>query len=186
MKSDFTIVSLPPRRSRQRRKSITRPKTKKKRTKISLWREWLVPDNAYHRYVGLRGVYWYWLSRQIRKEEFDKYGVCLTCLLPVLNWETDGQCGHVIPSQNCGEYLRLNRKNLTLQHSWCNNPKFTPNAGILNALHYNQRYGKNAIELLIGQTDRQVKEPTQEEYRELIRALPSYKDSFAAKAVNNL
>lgn len=173
----LTIIELPKRKPRKwPRKASGRKKPKK--TIVGLWRKWLVPDNAYRRYVGLRGIYWYWLSRDVRKSEWVRWNkLCLTCLLPVENWEKDGQCGHVIPSDDCGEYLRLNRRNLTLQHSWCNNPKITPRASVLNARNYNMRFGEGAYEALEKDIKLQVKQPTTEGYKYLILSLPSYQEA---------
>src|SRR3990167_7887321 len=85
-----------------------------KKTEADLKREWLIQSNYPLRYTGLRGIYWYWLSRQVRKEQWEMWeGKCLTCLIPLLTWE-EGQCGHVVPSSMCGEFLRLNKINLTL------------------------------------------------------------------------
>lgn len=152
---------------------LAKSKTKKKK-KIDLWREWGVPDHAYRRYPGLRGIYWYWLSRDIRKSEWERWDkLCITCLLPVDNWE-NGDCGHIIASHGCGEYLRFNPINLTLQHKHCNNPRITPNAAALNAIHYDQRYGQGAWQALWNIRKTEVKHPTQAEYRALITALPSF------------
>src|SRR3990172_7506544 len=46
---------------------------KRKQTKIGLWREWNVPDWAYHRYEGLKGIYWFWFSRTIRERDYERY-----------------------------------------------------------------------------------------------------------------
>ena len=136
-----------------------------------------MPDNAYHRYQGLRGIYWYWLSRDVRESEWDKWdGLCLTCLEPLERWE-DGDCGHVVASARCGEYLRFNRINLTIQHKKCNNPRFSPNAGAMNAIHYDQRYGQGAYERLYAMRKTEAKCPRQDEYRELIKAIPAYERS---------
>jgi len=156
------------------RKTVPNPK----KTKIGLWREWLVPDGAYHRYEGLRGVYWYWLSREIRQNEWEKWdGRCLTCLEPLEDWR-QGQCGHIVASAGCGEYLRFNPINLTLQHDACNNPRFTPNASALNAVHYDQRYGDGAWEKLYAMRKLEAKHPTQAQYRTLISNLNSFKEAF--------
>lgn len=156
-----------------------RPK-KPAKTQIRLWRDWLVPDRAYHRFKGLRGVYWYWLSRQVRREDWQTYGVCITCLEPVQSW-IDADCGHILPSSNCGEYLRFYRLNLTLQHKKCNNPRFTPNAGILNTIHMNERHGSGTMETLISLMKKECKEPTTNEYKELITALPSYQEALSLR-----
>lgn len=151
---------------------------KPRKTMIGLWREWSVPDGAYRRYKGLRGIYWYWLSRDVRQFEWEYWeGKCLTCLETVENWE-DGQCGHIVASHGCGEYLRLNRANLTLQHAACNNPKITPMAAALNAIHFDQRYGQGAYQKLYESRKKKAKEPSQDEYRRLIRSLRSYQKSL--------
>lgn len=160
---------------RKRAKRALRAK-KPRVTDISLWREWNVPDGAYHRYKGLRGIYWYWLSRDVRKTDWDRYGVCVTCLQPVEDWR-NADCGHMIPSDRCGEYLRFFRRNLSLQHKKCNNPRFTPHAGVLNAIHMDTRHGAGTMAFLEGLMKKECKEPRQEEYRNLIRGLSSYQKS---------
>ncbi len=152
-------------------------KRKPKKKKVDFWREWLVPDRAYKRYSGLRGVYWYWLSRQVRKDEWETWdGLCLTCLQPIEHW-TMGHCGHIIAAQNCGEYLRFLRENLTIQHPHCNSDRITPQAAALNALHYDQRHGQGAWDRLYALKNREAQAPKQDEYRALIRALPSFKEA---------
>lgn len=158
--------------------------TKRKRTQSDLKREWLIPVQSFHlRYSGLRGVYWYWLSREVRKEEWEKWeGKCLTCLVPLETWQ-EGQCGHVVPSSMCGEFLRLNKINLTIQHSKCNNPRFRPDAPALNAIHYDERFGQGAWQRLYDMRKTEAKEPRQEEYRNLIRSLSSYQEALKQKIV---
>lgn len=169
------------RKSRVAQKRTKVSPKKPKRKKIDLWREWLVPDNAYRRYTGLRGVYWYWLSRDVRRYEWEMWGgECITCLGVLERWE-DGHCGHIIAAQNCGEYLRFNRKNLALQHPHCNSDRITPQASALNALHYDQRYGKGAWDALYALKKVEWKCPTQDEYRTLIEALPSYQQAKASQ-----
>ncbi len=141
---------------------------------------WCIPttNNFKLRYSGLRGVYWYWLSRQVRKDEWIKWdGKCITCDVPLATWE-EGQCGHVVPSRMCGEYLRLNPINLTLQHAKCNNPRFRPDAGALNAIHFDKRHGQGAFQELYDMKKIEAKEPSQEEYRTLIRSLPSFQEAL--------
>jgi len=169
-------VKRPFKRSLGKKRGIA-PK-KRKQSKIALWRSWNVPDYAYHRYEGLRGVLWYWMSRDVRQSEFEKWDRrCLTCLGRLDDWR-DGDCGHVIPSANCGEYLRFHRKNLTLQHKKCNQPRFTPDAGIRNAIHYNQRYGAGAIEALLALKTKKQKVPTKKQYEQLIKEIPAYQASL--------
>lgn len=147
-------------------------------TKIGLRREWLIPDTSGPmRYTGLRGIYWYWLSRDIRKKEWEKWnGMCITCLVPLQTWE-EGQCGHILASSFCGEYLRFNRLNLTIQHAKCNNPRFSPHAGIANAVNIDKRYGTGYMEQLYMLRKKEAKNPTDTKYKELIRGLDSYKEA---------
>lgn len=173
-------------RQRVRRKYPAKPlkrglgRAKRRKTKIDLWREWLVPDGAARRYQGLRGIYWYWLSRDVRKSEWKKWdGKCLTCYGYIHNWQ-EGDCGHVVPSRVCGEILRFARRNLTIQHKGCNNPRFAPHAPALNAIHYDERYGQGAFQKLFDERKTLTKVPTQEEYRQLIRSLPSYQSKLSS------
>lgn len=145
---------------------------------LALKREWLVPENSGPmRYAGLRGIYWYWLSRDVRKKEWDKYGVCITCLEPIEDWRVNCDCGHILASSFCGEYLRLNPINLTIQHKKCNNPRFSPHAGVANALNIDKRHGVGYMENLYSLRKKEAKCPTTNEYKELIRNLDSYKQT---------
>lgn len=165
------IETYKPRKCAKKARSAKKPR----KTEIGLWREWSVPDGALRRYKGLRGIYWYWLSRDIRQKEWVKWDKrCLTCLEEIDQWEL-GQCGHVIAANGCGEFLRFNRMNLTIQHPGCNNPRFTPMAAALNAIHYDDRYGQGAYQNLYDLRKMVAKQPSQEEYKALIRGLDSYK-----------
>lgn len=176
------VVSYTPKKRAKRHPT----QKKRKKTKIDLCREWLLPydyNPSNLRYTGLRGIYWYWLSRDVRKSEWEKWKtLCLTCLQPIASWE-EGDCGHVIAARRCGEFLRFNRRNLTIQHKKCNNPRFSPMAAVFNALNYDKRYGIGAFEELLTLTKKEAKEPTQEEYRQLIKALPSYQDALKRVAM---
>lgn len=174
-----SVVEVSYRRPAKGKKQASKAVKRKKRTKVSILREWLVPDGSYLRYSNrLRAAYWYWLSRDVRKSEWEKWDkLCITCLLPVEDWEK-GHCGHIISSSECGEFLRFNRINLTLQHAACNSDKITPMAAALNALHYDQRYGAGAWDALYAQRKTDCKEPKQSEYPDLIRALPSYQEAL--------
>ena len=154
----------------------SKPPKKRKKTYADVKREWLVPANGYTRFSGLRGIYWYWLSRDVRKKEWEKWGVCITCLKPMETWE-EGVCGHIIASQNCGEYLRLNPINLTIQHNACNSDRITPQASALNAVHYDERYGQGAWANLYSLRKTEAKNPGQNELRTLIQGLDSYKEA---------
>lgn len=177
MKTDFEVVERKARVRRNRAKPA-RIRKKRAKTKADLKREWLIPANTPLRYVGLRGIYWYWLSRDVRKKEWEKWGgICLTCLAPITSWQ-EGQCGHIVPSNWCGEYLRLNRINLTIQHAGCNNPRFCPQAGVLNSINIDKRMGDGHMEYLLSLRKTECKEPSAEEYKALIRSLDSYQQAL--------
>ena len=123
----------------KRGKAIKRGKVRKP-SKISLWRQWNVPDWAYHRYEGIKGVYWFWFSRTIRDRDYEKFsGKCITCGLYVERG-SDQAC-HIFAAKNCGFALLFHPLNVHLGHSHCNNPRFTPDAGVSNALTMEKRYG---------------------------------------------
>jgi len=154
-----------------------RKKLTKRRTQADEKREWNIDPKTNLRYKGLRGIFWYWLSRDVRESEWKKYGHCITCLEPIENW-WKADCGHILPASNCGEYLRFHRENLTIQHKKCNNPRFTPDAGIRNGINMDKRHGAGTIAELYEMKKIEKKSPSQEEYRQLIKALPSYKKSY--------
>lgn len=178
---DLTIEPYPKRRAKASKRLLetsntkTRPLSKSAKLK-ALKEQWSIPttNNFKLRYTGLRGVYWYWLSRDVRKSEWEKYnGECLTCLERIEKWE-EADCGHIVASRWCGEFLRFNRMNLTIQHKKCNNPRFCPQAGVMNAINIDKRHGTGYMDRLVSLRKTEAKEPSQDQYRELIRALPSY------------
>lgn len=139
-------------------------KRKPKKTKIALFREYGVPDRAYRRYSGIKGVYWYYFSRMIRERDYKLYnGLCMTCLKYVERGSD--QCGHLFPARDCGFTLLFHPLNNHLQHSKCNNPRFTPSAGIHNAINIEKRYGTGTIEKLAQLKLIKGKEWTKETYR---------------------
>lgn len=171
----------------------TKSTSKPKQTVADLQREWAIPVGAWMRYAGLAGVYWYFLSRQVRKEEWEKYGgKCFTCERPLKTWQA-GQCGHIIAVRDCGEYLKFHRNNLVLQEAKCNDQKMTPMAAALNLLNYNKRHGEGAWQRLYEMRNTKKKPYGRKELRALIEALPSYQEgkrlreapsnSFAASVV---
>lgn len=175
-------VQLPPRKPR---KAPKRPvaRRKPKTTKISLWRAWNVPDGAYHRYEGLKGIYWYWLSRDVREQDWLAFKICLTCLEVIEDWEKE-DCGHILASNMCGGFLRFHRKNLTIQHKKCNNPRFRPDAGVRNAINIDKRYGAGTMQWLLNNTKTEYKEPKKHEWESMIRSLKSFPQPPVAEKNN--
>lgn len=172
------VVEVSYRKARKGKKQPSEAVKRKKTTQAELCRKWGYfgqPSNL--RYANImRGLYWYWLSLDVRKKEWEKWnGECITCLIPLATWQ-EGQCGHMVSSAECGEYLRFNKRNLALQHAACNNPRFNPNAGARNAVHYDMRYGPGAWDALYEERKTECKEPKTSEYPALIEALDSYKE----------
>ncbi len=153
-------------------------RTKSKKTKIALFREWGVPDAAYRRYSGIKGVYWYWFSKEIRARDYALFeGKCMTCLEYVD--PKDSQCGHLFAARDCGFTLLFHPKNNHLQHSSCNNPRFTPSAGIHNAINIEQRYGSGTIAELAQLKSLKGKEWSKSGYAVKIAELESYQQAKA-------
>lgn len=145
-------------------------KYSKKKSKISLWREWGVPDYAYHRYEGLKGIYWYYFSKSIRERDYrDHGGICMTCLKYVE--KEVSQCGHLFAARDCGFALLFHPLNNHLQHSHCNNPRFTPGAGVLNAINIGKRYGQETLDMLAELKKENTKEWDKATYRKKIDEL---------------
>jgi hypothetical protein len=174
----LTIVTYKPRK----RANFKRRATKPKKTKISLFREWNVPDGAYRRYSGIKGCYWYWFSRTIRDRDYEMFkGKCMTCGEYVEREVS--QCGHVFAAKDCGFTLLFHPLNNHLQHAKCNNPRFTPSAGIYNALTVNKRYGDTTIDDLIELKKAKGKEWSKQEYEDQIRKLPAYRKSLPSGGI---
>lgn len=158
-----------------KRKKLSRKAKKPRKTKVSLFREWGVPDGAYRRYTGLKGVYWYWFSKSIRDRDYKEWGgLCMTCEDFVEKGQD--QCGHVFAAKDCGFELLFHPLNNHLQHAKCNNPRFTPSAGIYNAITVEKRYGTGRIAILADiKKNSTLKEWKKSEYEYFIPKLPSYK-----------
>lgn len=183
MTTTLHIEVIEPKRRVWKKNTPQRKLKRKRKTEVGLWREWLVPDTAFRRYKGLRGIYWYWLSRDIRKSEWIKWDKkCLTCLEVIEDWQY-ADCGHILASRVCGEFLRFNPINLTIQHKGCNNPRFCPQAGVLNTINIDKRMGAGYMEYLLSLRKQETKEPTAEQYHALIRGLKSYQEALTASSM---
>lgn len=173
MNKDIHIVEMKPRKaSRTLAKRSKRPLGRKKprKTKIALFREFGVPDGAYRRYSGLKGVYWYFFSKFIRERDYREHGgLCMTCLQYVEKGQD--QCGHLFAAKDCGWTLLFHPMNNHLQHAKCNNPRFTPSAGIYNAKNIEERYGKGTLDMLMELKKQKAKEWSASEYREKIKQI---------------
>ena len=160
----------------KRLRSIKKRKgaTKSKRGKIkALWAFYGLTVPLYRRYTGRKGIYWYLFSRFIRERDYREHGgLCMTCLKPVE--KGSDQCGHLFPARDCGFLLLFEPLNNHLQHSKCNNPRFTPSAGIYNTINIEKRYGVGTIEKLAAIKKQKGKEWHQMEYDRRIKELLKY------------
>lgn len=142
----------------------------RKLTKVGLKRVWGVPDNAYTRFSGLKGIYYYYFSRWIKQRDYAQFGgKCITCLQYVE--PEQAQCGHIFAAKDCGFALLFHPLNNSLQHSKCNNPIFTPSASIMNCLNIEKRYGAGTIQRLADLKGIGSKEWSKSEYEIKIKEI---------------
>lgn len=157
---------------------MLRKTKKKKQNETALKREWYVPVKVTLRYSGLPGILWYWLSRQVRQEDFEKYGgQCVSCPVRLKTWH-DGDCGHLVASGAGGFATRFLRANLALQCKRCNNPSWCPDSPLFFALEVDRRWGSGTSAYLLGLRGVKQKEMKRAEYEEKIKALPSYQHAI--------
>lgn len=146
----------------------------KKQSKSDLCREWGLSPTQHLRYTGIAGIYWVYLSRQIRQEDFNKYGGrCVSCPRRLESWQ-DGDCGHFVASGDGGFGTRFLRQNLALQCKRCNNPSWCPDAPAFFALEVDKRWGAGTAERILNMKGQKQKEMKKEEYIQRIMELPSY------------
>lgn len=136
---------------------------RKKLTKADFKRMWGLHPSAWMRYSGLKGIYWHYFSRWIKERDYREWGgLCITCLKPV--FREDANTCHTFAARRCGFALLFHKLNNHLGHSKCNNPRFTPGAGVLDGLHVEQRYGAGTVASLETLLRANEKEWTKEEY----------------------
>lgn len=149
---------------------------KKKQTEADLKREWGLEAKQQLRYKGIAGIYWTYLSRQVRQEDFEEYGgKCVSCRVRLESWR-DGDCGHLVASGSGGFATRFLRANLALQCKRCNKPSWCPDAPLYFALEVDRRRGAGTAAHLASLKGVKQKEMKRHEYEEAIRALPSYQN----------
>lgn len=125
-------------------KRATKPKAKKK-TKAGLWRIYGLNRPPKPRYEGLRGIYWYLLSRKVRQRDFKAFRACISCGRTVFRWE-DTDAGHFIPASAGGFGLLFDERNVNMQHKACNNPTWTPEASLGYEKGLDERYGEGTAQ----------------------------------------
>ena len=157
---------------RKRLRIVQKPQTKKRKKVKALWASYGLTVPKYRRYSGRKGIYWNLFSKYIRNRDYENFeGLCMTCLKYVE--KGDDQCGHLFPARDCGFLLLFHEKNNHLQHSKCNNPRFTPSAGIHNSINIEKRYGTGTIAELAAIKLFKGKEWSQKEYDTRIKLLLS-------------
>ena len=149
-------------------KGIKRGKTRPRGKLQALWGQYGLLVPRYRRYSGRKGIYWYLFSKEIRARDYREHGgLCMTCLKYVE--KGSDQCGHLFPARDCGFLLLFEPRNNHLQHSKCNNPRFTPGAGIYNTINIEARYGAGTVAKLAATKLLKGKEWSQKEYDERIK-----------------
>ena len=152
---------------------IKRKRISRRPSKADFLRSWGIYPGTWMRYSGIKGVYWFWFSRTVRERDYKEHGgICITCGKYV-ETETSNAC-HIFAARNCGFALLFHPLNVHLGHSRCNNPRFTPSAGVFNALNMEKRYGNGTIARLARKKNNKMKEWTKVQYEERIRQLPAY------------
>ena len=91
----------------------------KKQTKADMWREFGLERPSSPRYEGLKGIYWRIFSEKRRKEDFEKYGTCISCGKRVNSWQ-DFDPGHFIPAGGGGFALLFHPQNVNGECKRCN------------------------------------------------------------------
>lgn len=144
-----------------RRKPLLSRKRAPTRKKTALWAQYGLKKPLYIRFEGLKGIYWWLLSRHIRKRDFIMWnGKCVSCGRTFDNWH-DLQAGHFIAASKGGFDLLFDPSNLAAQCPPCNNPRISPNATYPFALELDRRYGAGTSQALFDRSGPKAK-PTKE------------------------
>lgn len=148
LKAHTPLRAKTPLKSRVGLKSTQpRKRTKKRSTALPSFLQG-IPAGS-HGSTPIQKKAWTYISRMVRKEEFETWGgVCVSCNHRFTSWE-EGQAGHYISWAKCNGIFKYNTQNLGLQCATCN-ANFQKN----NALGYrfgmtlNARYGEGTTERL--------------------------------------
>lgn len=168
---------------RTKRKKLPPRAKKRKKTKIALWREFGVPDNAYRRYQGIKGIFWYYFSLYIRERDVRMYGTCISCGRGITVDNCDA--GHFMPAGQCGRDLLFDEINVNAECKSCNGFDETHLFGYAEGL--DRRYGEGTAiryRFKLAEIKAQRKQGMVEkdwkagEYEEKIRALPNFKEVY--------
>lgn len=149
-----TILEVPsfvPKKGLRRKVSLK--KTKKKKTKVDLWREFGLTRPAKPRYSGLRGVLWLVLSQYVRARDKALWGAfCVNCGLE----KEEFHGGHYIATGSCGwDGLALDEKNV---HAECSSCNFRDKQKLKYGFNLDIRYGVGTADKLRERYQAYIKE----------------------------
>lgn len=157
----------------------------KKQTKADFLRSWGINDpvalkagfnNLRYKNPPEKGVYWHYISLEVRQRDVEKYGVCISCGKPIS--VNTCQAGHFMPAQNCGRDLLFDLRNVNAECAQCNAWDETHLLGYAEGL--DKRYGEGTAKRLREMRDKHrqshevVKDWKAKEYAEKIKQLKSY------------
>lgn len=154
---------------------------KKKQSKADFLRQWKLPypsftyNNLRYKNPPEKGVYWYYLSLEVRKRDIEKWGTCISCGRE-LTWE-NAQAGHFMPAANCGRDLLFDLMNVHGECNACNGFDSTHLLGYSENL--DRRYGAGTALSMRNRRETYrngspLKDWKGHEYADMIRKLPSY------------
>ena len=160
---------------------------KKKQSKADFLRSWGIESPPFQ-YQQLRyknppekGVYWYYFSIEMRTQDVEKYGVCISCGKPVV--VRGCQAGHFVAAHGCGRDLLFDPMNVNAECAGCNGKDQNHLLGYERTLI--ERYGEEAVQDLkqrffeYKESTVPVKDWSRKEYIEKIKALKSYQERNA-------
>jgi hypothetical protein len=146
-------------------------------TQADFKRSWGIDAKKSLRYNGIKGVYWYYFSIDVRKSDFMKYdGRCISCNKKQRDWrETDA--GHFIPASS-SRGMQFIRKNVNMQCKACNGPFANKKATAAGYAYYlNKRYGAGTSDELYEMKDKVMHEWSDEEYAAALKRLGVQRDT---------
>jgi len=157
---------------------------KKKPSKKSLLRAWGLPEsfqwsNLRYKNPYQKGIYWYYVSLEVRKRDVEKYGKCIATGRPITMENSDA--GHFCPAANCGRDLLFDLKNIHAESKFSNAFDSGHLIGYRKGLV--ERYGEAHVKdledryLFYRKSKTPQKDWTASEYELLIKKLPSFQQS---------
>lgn len=123
-----------------------------------------------------KGIYWYYLSLEVRKRDIERWGTCISCDRPITMENAQG--GHFCPAGSCGRDLLFDLLNINAECHGCNGF----DSGHLFGYERNLdiRYGKGTAQALkdryleYKKSDVALKDWSAKDYATKIKSLSSY------------